>query len=76
MTDKYRCQISLGVRGCSIDAPWLPPAALREVRDWEPRLALTDFADGLIFYRSLFEQTPGRLKPGEMGYTESEKSWR
>jgi release factor glutamine methyltransferase len=50
----------------------------REVRDWEPRLALTDFADGLSFYRSLFEQTPGRLKPGgylicEMGYTQSEK---
>jgi release factor glutamine methyltransferase len=50
----------------------------REVRDWEPRLALTDFADGLSFYRCLFEQTPGRLKPGgylicEMGYTQSEK---
>jgi len=50
----------------------------REVRDWEPRLALTDFADGLSFYRSLLEQAPGRLKPGgylicEMGYTQSEK---
>ncbi|MCI0663640.1 MAG: peptide chain release factor N(5)-glutamine methyltransferase [Acidobacteria bacterium] len=50
----------------------------REVRDWEPRLALTDFGDGLSFYRSLFEQAPGRLKPGgylicEMGYTQSEK---
>jgi release factor glutamine methyltransferase len=50
----------------------------REVRDWEPRLALTDFGDGLSFYRSLFEQAPAILKSGgylicEMGYTQSEK---
>ena len=54
------------------------PGIQREVRDWEPRLALTDFGDGLSFYRSLFEQAPGRLKPGghlicEIGYTQSEK---
>ena len=54
------------------------PGLQREVRDWEPRLALTDFGDGLSFYRSLFEQAPGRLRPGghlicEMGYTQSEK---
>jgi len=54
------------------------PGIQREVRDWEPRLALTDFGDGLSFYRSLFEQATGRLKPGghlicEIGYTQSEK---
>jgi release factor glutamine methyltransferase len=48
----------------------------REVRDWEPRLALTDFGDGLSFYRTLFEQAPALLKAGgylicEMGYTQS-----
>jgi release factor glutamine methyltransferase len=36
----------------------------REVRDWEPRLALTDFSDGLSFYRSLFKQAPALLKSG------------
>jgi len=48
----------------------------REVRDWEPRMALTDFADGLTFYRRLLADAPARLKPGgyllcEMGYTQS-----
>ncbi len=50
----------------------------REVRDWEPRLALTDSGDGLSVYRKLLEEAPSRLKPGghlilEMGYTQSEK---
>lgn len=50
----------------------------REVRDWEPRLALTDSNDGLSFYRRLLKDAPMRLKPGgrlicEMGYTQSEK---
>jgi release factor glutamine methyltransferase len=49
----------------------------REVRDWEPRVALTDFSDGLGFYRRLLGDAPARLKQGgylicEMGYTQSE----
>lgn len=49
------------------------PTLQREVRDWEPRLALTDFADGLSFYRRLLTAAPNHLKPGgklifEMGY--------
>ncbi|MBO0798124.1 MAG: peptide chain release factor N(5)-glutamine methyltransferase, partial [Blastocatellia bacterium] len=48
----------------------------REVRDWEPSLALTDFADGLSFYRRLLASAPARLKAGgylicEMGYTQA-----
>jgi release factor glutamine methyltransferase len=54
------------------------PSLQREVRDWEPRLALTDSNDGLSLYRSLLNGAPSRLKPGghlicEMGYTQSEK---
>lgn len=50
----------------------------REVRDWEPLLALTDSNDGLSIYRRLLKDAPSRLKPGghlicEMGYTQSEK---
>jgi release factor glutamine methyltransferase len=50
----------------------------REVRDWEPRLALTDSNDGLSLYRRLLKDATSRLKPGghlicEMGYTQSEK---
>jgi release factor glutamine methyltransferase len=53
------------------------PALQREVRDWEPRVALTDFDDGLTFYRRLLKDAPARLKPGgflicEMGYTQSD----
>lgn len=53
------------------------PVLQREVRDWEPRIALTDHADGLSFYRRLLLDAPLRLKPGgylicEMGYTQSE----
>jgi release factor glutamine methyltransferase len=53
------------------------PGLQREVRDWEPHLALSDFADGLSFYRRLLEEAPARLKSGgylicEMGYTQSE----
>lgn len=49
----------------------------REVRDWEPRVALTDFGDGLSNYRRLFSKAPSRLKPGgyllcEMGFTQAE----
>jgi release factor glutamine methyltransferase len=54
------------------------PSLQREVRDWEPRMALTDSNDGLSFYRRLLKDAPSRLKPGgrlicEMGYTQSEK---
>jgi release factor glutamine methyltransferase len=53
------------------------PALQREVRDWEPHIALSDFADGLSFYRRLLTEAPARLKSGghllcEMGYTQSE----
>ena len=48
----------------------------REVREWEPRIALTDFADGLGFYRRLLGDAPPRLKPGghlicELGYEQA-----
>lgn len=48
----------------------------REVRDWEPRIALTDFGDGLSFYRRLLKDSASRLAPGgyflcEMGYSQS-----
>jgi len=50
----------------------------REVRDWEPLTAFTDFADGLSFYRRLLTAAPTRLKPGgflicEMGYSQAEQ---
>jgi release factor glutamine methyltransferase len=53
------------------------PTLQREVRDWEPRFALTDFDDGLTFHRRLLKDAPARLKPGgylicEMGYTQSD----
>jgi release factor glutamine methyltransferase len=49
----------------------------REVRDWEPHIALTDNGDGLSFYCRLLQDAPARLNPGgylicEMGYTQSE----
>src|SRR5262247_327928 len=54
------------------------PSLQREVRDWEPRTALTDSNDGLSLYRRLLKDAPSRLRPGghlicEMGYTQSEK---
>jgi release factor glutamine methyltransferase len=53
------------------------PMLQREVRDWEPKVALTDYDDGLTFYRRLLSDAPARLKPGgylicEMGYTQSD----
>ena len=36
----------------------------REVRDYDPRSALTDNADGLSFYRRFAEQFDNLLKPG------------
>src|SRR5262247_2670784 len=54
------------------------PSLQREVRDWEPRLALTDSNDGLSLYRRLLKDASSRLRAGghlicEMGYTQSEK---
>jgi release factor glutamine methyltransferase len=54
------------------------PSLQREVRDWEPHVALTDFADGLSFYRRLFGDAPACLNPGgflicEMGYSQAEQ---
>ena len=52
------------------------PTLQREVRDWEPHMALTDHADGLSLYRRLLKESPSRLKPSgylifELGYTQS-----
>ncbi len=52
------------------------PGLQREVRDWEPRIALSDSGDGLSFFRRLFADAPIRLKSGgylicEMGYKQS-----
>lgn len=53
------------------------PSLQREVRDYEPRLALTDFADGLSLYRRLLNDAPARLRAGgwlicEIGYGQAE----
>lgn len=58
-------------------APHELPTLQREVRDWEPHTALTDFADGLQFYRRLLDEAPAYLKPNgslifEMGYQQAE----
>ncbi|MFZ4626686.1 MAG: peptide chain release factor N(5)-glutamine methyltransferase [Blastocatellia bacterium] len=48
----------------------------REVREWEPRMALTDGGDGLDFHRRLLREAPSRLAEGgylliELGYQQS-----
>ena len=48
-----------------------------EVRDWEPRLALTPGGDGLDAYRVIAREAPARLAPGgwllvEIGSTQGE----
>lgn len=55
------------------DLPGLEP----EVRDHEPRLALTDDGDGLAFYRRILDVAPTLLRSGgniflEIGYGQSE----
>jgi release factor glutamine methyltransferase len=48
--------------------PYIPASAVPtldpEVRDYEPRAALTDEGDGLSFYRDLAAEGPGLLRPG------------
>jgi len=53
------------------------PNIQREVREWEPKVALTDFGDGLSFFRRLLVEAPPLIKSGgylicEMGFTQSE----
>ncbi len=61
--------------------PYIAPEEIatlqREVRDWEPHIALTDFADGLNFYRRLLSEAPEFLQPHgylifEMGYQQAD----
>jgi release factor glutamine methyltransferase len=40
------------------------PTLAPEVRDWEPRLALTPGGDGLDAYRAISRGAPARLRPG------------
>lgn len=48
--------------------PYIPDAEMAglmpEVRDWEPRMALTPGRDGLEFFRRLLAAAPAHLKPG------------
>jgi release factor glutamine methyltransferase len=48
--------------------PYIPrpviPGLMRDVRDYEPRMALDGGPDGLDYYRLLFHYAPLRLKPG------------
>ena len=62
--------------------PYVAPEEIatlqREVREWEPHIALTDFADGLNFYRRLLVETKDFLSPEgqlifEMGFDQSQK---
>ena len=61
--------------------PYIAPEEIatlqREVRDWEPHNALTDYADGLNFYRRLLVEAGEFLQPEgylifEMGYEQVE----
>ena len=40
------------------------PGLAPEVRDWEPRMALTDEGDGLAAYRAIAAGAPAHLSPG------------
>ncbi|MDR1377574.1 MAG: peptide chain release factor N(5)-glutamine methyltransferase [Synergistaceae bacterium] len=48
--------------------PYIPTRALpnlmREIRDYEPSLALDGGKDGMDFYRTLFRHVPSWLRPG------------
>ncbi len=57
------------------------PALAPEVRDWEPRLALTPGADGLASYHAITEAAPRALCPGgrliaEIGLTQGTGVYR
>ena len=50
---------------------------MKEVKDYEPHLALTDEGDGLYFYRTISQQAKKHLKQGgllayEIGYNQGE----
>jgi release factor glutamine methyltransferase len=52
-----------------------PDTIQREVRDWEPHVALFGGPDGLDYYRRLIAESPRYLKPGgsivcEIGYSQ------
>jgi release factor glutamine methyltransferase len=53
------------------------PGLAPEVRDWEPRMALTDEGDGLDCHRAILAQVPDIMSPGgrlliEIGPTQAE----
>ncbi|MEM9973048.1 MAG: peptide chain release factor N(5)-glutamine methyltransferase [Pseudomonadota bacterium] len=53
------------------------PSLAPEVRDWEPRAALTDGGDGLSAYRAIARGAPDHLRPGgrlivEIGATQGQ----
>jgi release factor glutamine methyltransferase len=71
----HRADLAAGLRGLESrvevivsNPPYVPTATLEaldpEVRDWDPRGALDGGADGLEFYRRIFEDCPPLLAPG------------
>jgi release factor glutamine methyltransferase len=54
--------------------PYIPTSVIRsldpEVRDHDPRIALDGGSDGLVFYRRLAKELPGRLSRGGSIYLE------
>ena len=68
-----RCNLTsaLGTQSCDLvvsNPPYVPlqekDSLQREVRDWEPHLALFGGQDGLDNYRRLIEDAPRVLRPG------------
>jgi len=62
--------------------PYIPSSQIeglqREVKDYEPRMALDGGEDGLLFYRAIKEKAPALLHKGgmvlmEVGYNQAEK---
>ena len=60
-------------------APEEIPTLQREVRDWEPHIALTDFADGLKFLSAIARRNSETISSPEgelifeMGYDQSQR---
>ncbi|WP_039944545.1 peptide chain release factor N(5)-glutamine methyltransferase [Thermicanus aegyptius] len=54
--------------------PYIPtreiPSLQKEVRDYEPRIALDGGEDGLLFYRDIFRQLPDLLLPEGVAFFE------